>query len=131
MVSNIKHKLFKYKKAEKACKEPYNETFCLTGWCADMYEGNLCKACREGHAVDNELAGTCIKCEDNPLYYVYAFAFMFGAIIFLAYTIRNAIKDTKNFEFFFPIKKNNQIEFYSLFLNNLKKNFKWTIKTAN
>jgi len=72
------------------CKEGFNSTFCVTGWCNSRYTGNLCASCTAGHAKSNDIY--CVPCSNNPFYYVLAVFIIIAAIGFIIFTVRNALK---------------------------------------
>lgn len=78
---------------EYYCKESYNSTYCLTGWCEKGYWGNLCASCISGWAKSQ--SKYCVKCSNNASYWVLLVLMIIGAGIFLIYTIRNALKSNE------------------------------------
>ena len=44
--------------------------FCFTGWCREGYTGIMCEGCADGWAQSDPVKKFCIKCTDNPGYYV-------------------------------------------------------------
>jgi len=72
------------------CKDNYNSTFCVTGWCGARYSGNLCSTCTSGNAKSNDIY--CVPCSNNPFYYVLAVFLIIAAIGFIVFTVRNALK---------------------------------------
>lgn len=44
--------------------------FCFNGWCGEGYTGILCEDCADGWAQSDPNKRACVKCNDNPGYYV-------------------------------------------------------------
>ena len=75
------------------CKELYNETFCLTGWCSEMYGGNLCSICKDGYSLSSMMESDCTPCVKD--WWLYAKTVFFGtlAILVVMAIVRGAIMD--------------------------------------
>ena len=72
------------------CKTEYNSTFCVTGWCSEKYTGNMCATCKSGYAKSSDIY--CVACTNNPGYYILAVVVIIAAIVFIVFTVRNALK---------------------------------------
>ena len=77
------------------CAEKYdkNNNFCLTGWCAEGYKGNLCADCADGYALEDKVSNTCVTCENNPTYYLRALGMFIISVSIVSLTIHNSIKE--------------------------------------
>ena len=79
------------------CKENYNETFCLTGWCSEMYEGNLCSSCKDGYALENTIDSNCVPCVKDWWLYTRTVLFGIFAILIVMALVRGAILDEDSY----------------------------------
>jgi hypothetical protein len=71
-----------------------NVSFCVGGWCASNYRGNLCANCRDGFGISNSVY--CVPCTNNSSYYVITCVVVVLAIAFIVYTIRDTLN--QNFD---------------------------------
>lgn len=79
------------------CKENLNATFCLTGWCSEKYEGNLCMGCRDGYARGSVQKGTCNVCTKNWWLYSSAVVFCLGIVFAVMLVVKSAILDEDSY----------------------------------
>lgn len=73
------------------CKESYNSTICLTGYCAEGYEGNLCTKCSDGYVRGNFVTQTCVKCSDSWQYYLLNVVVFLLAMTLIVYSTKKAL----------------------------------------
>mmetsp|Transcript_9253 Transcript_9253/g.8124 ORF Transcript_9253/g.8124 Transcript_9253/m.8124 type:complete len:174 (+) Transcript_9253:476-997(+) len=62
-----------------------------TGTCTDIYQGNMCNACKEGYGKSND-GSECLECSKDPRVYLQILSVLFFVGILVATTTRTTLK---------------------------------------